>query len=86
MIENNPECDHITIAIVVHTAFLHADVDQELFAEPPEPVEWYESELCEDSVEIEESVVPLSQSTEIVAPTRCKSLGKLKLSFCQVKS
>ena len=33
---NHPECDHITIASDVHTAFLHADVDQELFAEPPE--------------------------------------------------
>ena len=50
MIENHPECDHITIAIDVHTAFLHADVDRELFAEPPEAVERYESELCEDKV------------------------------------
>ena len=47
---NHPECDHITIAIDVHTAFLHADVDQELFAEPPESDEWYESELREDEV------------------------------------
>ena len=31
-------------------AFLHADVDQELFAESPEPDEWYESELREDEV------------------------------------
>ena len=31
------------------TAFLHADVDQELFAEP-ESDEWYESELREDEV------------------------------------
>ena len=36
---NDPESDHITIAIDVHTAFLHADVDQDLFAEPPEPDE-----------------------------------------------
>ena len=28
---NHPECDHVTIAIDAHTAFLHADVDQELF-------------------------------------------------------
>ena len=47
---NHPECDHITVAIDVHTAFLHADVDQELFAEPPESDEWYESELREDEV------------------------------------
>ena len=33
---NHPECDYITIAIDAHTAFLHADTDQELFAEPPE--------------------------------------------------
>ena len=38
-------CDHIIIATDVHTAFLHADVDQELFAEPPESEEWKESEL-----------------------------------------
>ena len=30
---SHPEHDHITIAIDVHTAFLHADVDQDLFAE-----------------------------------------------------
>ena len=47
---NHAECDHITIAIDVHTAFLHADVDQELFAEPPESDEWYESELREADV------------------------------------
>ena len=34
----------------VHTAFLHANVDQELFAEPPESDEGYESELREDEV------------------------------------
>ena len=39
---NHPECDHITIAIDVHSAFLHADVDQELFAELPESDELYE--------------------------------------------
>ena len=47
---NHPECDHTTIAIDVYTAFLHADVDQELFAEPPESDELYESELREDEV------------------------------------
>ena len=33
------------LAIDAHTAFLHADIDQELFAQPPE-----KSELCEDEV------------------------------------
>ena len=47
---NDPERDYIANAIGVHTAFLHADFDQELFAEPPEPDEWYESELREDEV------------------------------------
>ena len=32
---NDPESDHITVSIDVHTAFLHADVDPDLFAEPP---------------------------------------------------
>ena len=40
----------ITIAIGVHTAFLHADVDQELLAMPPESDEWFESALREDEV------------------------------------
>ena len=31
-------------------AFLHADVDQDLFAEPPEPDEWYDAGLKEDEV------------------------------------
>ena len=44
------ESDHITVAIDVHTAFLHADVDQDLFAEPPEPDEWYDAGLKEDEV------------------------------------
>ena len=42
---SHPERDYIAIAIDVHTAFLHAAIDQELFTEPPE-----ESELCEDAV------------------------------------
>ena len=32
---NRSESDYIAIAIDVHTAFLHVDIDQELFAEPP---------------------------------------------------
>ena len=32
------------------TAFLHADVDQDVFAEPPEPDEWYDAGLKEDEV------------------------------------
>ena len=47
---NDPESDHITIGIDVHTAFLHADVDQDLFAEPPEPGDWYDAGLKEDEV------------------------------------
>ena len=29
----HPELDYVAIAIGVHTAFLHADIDQELFAD-----------------------------------------------------
>ena len=47
---SDPESDHITVAIDVHTAFLHADVDQDLFAEPPEPDEWYDAGMKEDEV------------------------------------
>ena len=47
---NDPESNHITVSIDVHTAFLHADVDQDLFAEPPEPAEWYDAGLTEDEV------------------------------------
>ena len=46
----DPESDHITAAIDVHTAFLHADVDQDLFAEQPEPDEWCDAGLKEDEV------------------------------------
>ena len=42
--------NHITVSIDVHTAFLHADVDQDLFTEPPEPDEWYDAGLKEDEV------------------------------------
>ena len=47
---NHSECDHITIAIDIHTACPHADVDQDLFVEPPTSDEWNESELREDQV------------------------------------
>ena len=47
---NDPESNHITVSIDVHTALLHADVDQDLFAEPPEPDEWYDAGLKEDEV------------------------------------
>ena len=47
---NDLESNHITVSIDVHTAFLHADVDQDLFAEPPEPEEWYDAGLKEDEV------------------------------------
>ena len=42
--------NHITVSIDVHKAFLHADVDQDLFAEPPEPDEWHDAGLKEDEV------------------------------------
>ena len=44
------EREHITNVIDVHTAFLHADVDQDLFAEPPAPDEWHDAALREDEV------------------------------------
>ena len=47
---DDPESNHITVSIDVHTAFLHADVDQDLFAEPPEPDEWYDAGLQADEV------------------------------------
>ena len=41
---NHPERDYIATTIDIHTAFLHADIDQELFAEPPEESElWLET-------------------------------------------
>ena len=42
---NHPERKYFAIAIDVHTAFLHAGIDQEVIAVPAE-----ESELCEDEV------------------------------------
>ena len=47
---SHPESEHIIIAIDVQTAFLHADVDEDLFAEPPELDEWYDGALREDEV------------------------------------
>ena len=44
------ESDHITVAIDAHTASLHADVDQDLIVEPPEPDEWYDAGLEEDEM------------------------------------
>ena len=74
---SDPESDLITTAIDVHTAFLHADVDQDLFAEPPEQDEWYDAGLKEDEVwRLNKSIVRLSQSTKTVAPTPCEYPGK----------
>ena len=70
---SDPESDHITVALDVHTAFLHADVDQDLFAEPP-PDEWYDAGLKEDEV------WKLKQSTKIVALTPRECLGKSERS------
>ena len=74
------ESDHITIAIDVHTAFLHADVDEGLFAEPPEPDERCDAGLKEDEVETEQSVVRISQSSKIVAQAPRECPGKSELS------
>ena len=72
---HDPESDHITVSIDVHTAFLHADVDQDLFAEPPEPDEWYDAGLKEDEV------WKLNKArTKIVASTPRECPGKSELS------
>ena len=75
---NDPESNHITVSIDVHTAFLHADVDQDLFAEPPEPDEWYDAGLKEDEVwKIQQSTVRISQSTKIAAKAPRECPGKV---------
>ena len=50
MIETVIQRANTSIAIDVHTAFLHADVDQDLIAEPPEPDEWYDAVLRDEEV------------------------------------
>ena len=78
---NDPESNHITVSNDVHTAFLHADVDQDLFAEPPEPDEWYHVGLKEDEVwRLNKNVVRQSQSTKIVASAARECPGKSELS------
>ena len=76
---SDPESDHITVAIDVHTAFLHADVDQDLFAQPPEPDEWCDAGLKEDEVWRLNKALRLSQSTKIVASTPCEHSRKSDL-------
>ena len=44
---SSPEREH---NCDVHTAFLHADVDQDMFAQPPEPDEWCDAALRDDEV------------------------------------
>ena len=44
---NHPERDCKAAAIDVHTAFLHADIDQHLFAETSEKSELFEGEVWE---------------------------------------
>ena len=76
----DPESDHVTIAIDVHTAFLHADVDQDLFAEPPEPDEWYDAGLKEVEVwRLNKALYGYRKAPKIVAPTPCEFLGKSEL-------
>ena len=56
--------------IDVHTAFLHPDVDQDLFAEPPEPDEWYDAGLKEDQVwKLNKALYTYRKAPKIVAPT-----------------
>ena len=77
---SDPESDHNTIAIDVHTAFLHADVDQDLFPEPPEPDEWYDAGLKEDEVwRLNKALYGYRKAPKIVAPTPCEYPGKSEL-------
>ena len=49
--ENNDfESRHITVSIDVHTAFLRAGVDQDLFAKPSEPDVCFDARLKKDEV------------------------------------
>ena len=78
---NHPGCDHITIATDVHTAFLHADVDQELFAEPPESEEWKESELLKNEVwELNRALYGYREAPKLWQQHVVILLGKFKLS------
>ena len=74
---NDPESNHITVSIDVHTAFLHADVDQDLFAEPPEPDEWYDAGLKEDEVWKLNNTVRISKSSKIIAQAPRECPGKV---------
>ena len=59
----HPEDDYIAIAIDVHTAILHADIDRDMNAEPPE-----ESELNDDGVwKLHNALYGYRKSTKTVA-------------------
>ena len=74
--------DHITVSIEVHTAFLHADVDQDLFAEPPEPDKWYDAGLKEDEVwTLNKALYGYRKAPKIVASTPRDCPGKSELSL-----
>ena len=78
---NDPESNHITVSIDVHTAFLHADVDQDLFAEPPEPDEWYDAGLKEDEVwKLNKALYGYRKAPKNVASTPREFPGKSELS------
>ena len=78
---NDPESNPITVSIDVHTAFLHADVDQDLFAEPPETDEWYDAGLKEDEVwKLNKALYGHRKAPKIVASTLREFLGKSELS------
>ena len=72
---NHSEDDYVAIAIDVHTAFLRADFDQDLYAEQPE-----ESELNEDEV-WKLHKVRIQESTKNVASTCGDDFGKSEFPF-----
>ena len=63
---NHPEDDHVAKAIDVHTAFLHADIDQDLYAETARGVRIERGR----SVETSQSSVRILESTRTV-PSTC---------------
>ena len=78
---SHPEHEHVKIATDVHTAFLRADVDRDLSAEPPEPDEWYDAALRDDEVwKLNKALYGYRKAPKTVAPTCRQYLGKFELS------
>ena len=79
--KHDQESNHITISIDVHTAFLHADVDHDVFAEPPEPDKWYDAGLKEDELwKLNKALYGCRKSAKIVASTPRVCPGNSELS------